>query len=353
MTRVLKLAILFAALFLLAAGAGCSHVIHAYDGDERPDAEVAKVFNTDEIRLVSIDERPIDDFVSAFRREHEPGKHVFHLLPGEHRIAVKYYRTLGDTAYETRWQESVNNVTLRHRFEPGRSYSFMVATVTLPTDPRPAPGAPVPAGVWRPMLVDRDTFAVVARPEGDLAAGAPPPSYSAPSQSPYAPPPPMSQQPYAPPVSQASPAAPAPAPAPAPTGLVSGVCTITGVAQAQTKKLGLVTAAGREVLLVPRTPRALKWIDAELEHRKPGLKLNPFPPNTPDEAEDDDKVRKVLGYGDGQFIFERVPLGEYLVVFEGHEPEVFVTATVSVHPGQTRIDGLKLSPPTPANAKSK
>src|SRR4029078_9870394 len=99
--------------------------------------------------------------------------------------------------------------------------------------------------------------------------------------------------------------------------------------------------AGREVLLVPRSPRVAKWVQEELKFRRPGLKL-PFPPNTPDEAEDDDKARKAIGYGDGQFVFERVPLGEYLVVFEGDEPEVFVTAEVSVHPGQTRICGHEL-----------
>jgi hypothetical protein len=103
-------------------------------------------------------------------------------------------------------------------------------------------------------------------------------------------------------------------------------------------------------LLVPHSPRVDKWVEQELKFRRPGMKL-PFPPNTPDEAEDDDKVRKAIGYGDGQFVFERVPLGEYLVVFEGDEPEVFVTAEVSVHPGQTRIDGVKLAPPASAASR--
>ena len=329
------------ALLALVAGTGCSHTIQAYDGDKRPDSEVAHVFNTDEIRLVRVDDHPIGDFAVSMRIENEPEKHRFDLLPGDHRIAVTYYRTITNSQYGREWQESVNNVTLRYSFEAGKSYSFLVHTITGPTDRRPKPGEPVPAGVWRPILIDKSSGAIVAEPEGDLggATAARPPQSS----------PPLQPQPYAA-ASPASPEASSAPPAPAPPGLVSGVTTITGVAQAQTKKLGLVTAAGREVLLVPRSPRVAKWVQEELKFRRPGLKL-PFPPNTPDEAEDDDKVRKAIGYGDGQFVFERVPLGEYLVVFEGDEPEVFVTAEVSVHPGQTRIDGITLAPPTTSPRK--
>ena len=325
---------LLALAVVTAGGAGCSHTIQAYDGDKRPDSEVAHVFNTDEVRLVVVDDRPIEDFVSSFRGENEPEKHRFDLLPGDHRIAVKYYRTITNSQYGREWQESVNNVTLRYPFEAGKSYSFLVHTITGPTDRRPKPGEPVPAGVWRPILIDKTSGAVLAEPEGDLAAAASRPPQSSPLQP----------QPYA-----AAPQASSQA-SPAPPALVSGVATITGVAQAQTRKLGLVTAAGREILLVPHSPRVDKWVEQELKFRRPGMKL-PFPPNTPDEAEDDDKVRKAIGYGDGQFVFERVPLGEYLVVFEGDEPEVFVTAAVSVHPGQTRIDGVKLAPPASAASR--
>jgi hypothetical protein len=318
-------AVLIAALALM--GAGCSHTIRAYDGDTRPDAEVAQVFNTDEIRVEVIDDRPIEDFASSFRSENEAEKHRFDLLPGDHRIAVKYYRTVRDTGYVREWHESVNRATLRYRFEPGKSYTFLVQTITGPGDRKPKPGQPVPAGVWRPILIDKTSGAIVAQPEGDLATAARAPNTL----------PPVTPQPYAPP------APPSVAP---PPGLVSGVCTITGVGRVQTK-LGLMTCAGREVLLVPRSPRVAKWVEEELRYRRPEPKW-PFPPNTPDEAEDDDKVRKAIGYGDGQFLFERVPLGEYLVVFEGDEPEVFATAEVSVHPGQTRIDGVTPAPPTGA-----
>ncbi|MEA2711935.1 MAG: hypothetical protein QOF78_4536 [Phycisphaerales bacterium] len=331
------------ALAVAAAGvAGCGHTIQVYDGDKLADAQVAHVFNTGEVRLVRVDERPIEDFVWSFRGENAPEKHRFDLLPGEHRIAVKYYRTIADSPYGREWQESVNNVTMRHAFEAGKSYSFLVQTVTGPSDRRPRPNEPVPAGVWRPFLIEKSSGEIVAQPEGDLAAGAPAPA-RAPQTSP-----PVAPQPYAPPQSGQASLAPAASPAPAsPDGLVSGVATISGVAQVQTKKLGLVTAAGREVLLVPRSPRVAKWIEEEIKFRRPGPKL-PFPPNTPDEAEDDDKVRKAIGYGDGQFMFERVPLGEYLVVFEGDEKEVFAVAEVSVHPGDTRIDGVTLAPPTAA-----
>ena len=327
MTRQ-TLTTLLTVMIVLASATGCSHVIRAYDGDKRPDAEVAQVFNTEEIRLVRVDERPIDDFVWSFRGENEPEKHRFDLLPGEHRIAVKYYRTIADTAYTRQWQESVNNATLRYTFEAGKSYSFIVHTVTGPGDRRPRPNQPVPAGLWRPMLIDKASGAIVAQPEeGPLAN----PMTSSPPAT-------VTPQPYV-----AATAAPPPPPPPA--GLVSGMCTVTGVAQVRTKKLGLITCAGREVLLVPHSPRVDKWVREELKYRKPGAKW-PFPPNTPDEAEDDDKVRKAIGYGDGQFVFERVPLGEYLLVFEGDEPEVFVTAPVSVHPGRARIDNVRPTPPT-------
>jgi hypothetical protein len=214
------------------------------------------------------------------------------LEPGVHRVAVKYSRPEGFSpmAQSIYVAESLNHQTVSYQFEAGKEYTLLVETTSGPIT---APRVGEAMGLWKALLAEKETNRIVAQPDTSPAPGAPAEVASA---------------------------------------STSGA-TVVGVAKFDTPA-GALNAAGREVLLVPKS-KAQEWV------RKKGKQLNGeafltlymAPPGwltkTPYRA---------IGYGEGSYQIANVPPGEYLAVmlFSTGYGEHLAAAEVTVTPGQAR-----------------
>lgn len=260
----------------LATTAGCASTVRCYTGNARHPNEVARVYTTGEVHVSAVD----GEWGRQLRRGNEytfaPPPKLIELPPGEHRLSVFYRRSEpGTMTSAAMHEESHNLMTIRHRFEAEKEYTFAVATIRGPTRPESEEmPPPEPVAVWQPVLVDKPSGAILAHLETDQAP---------------------------------------PAPARSSHG-----ATITGQAMLIDRHGAMRTATGREVVLLRNTRRNAYWVDKrawDYEHKE-GWFIRPRK-----LALDTEKLgsRHVLGYGMGQFQFDNVLPGEYLVLFEHGE----------------------------------
>jgi hypothetical protein len=314
------------ALVLLIAG-GCSHVIRAYDGPRLDAKDEVLVYETDELYLAAVDNTPISTYRARAHQNPRPPypwhPGVYALAPGDHRITVRFLKD-GDPNLG----ESLNPVTFRHVFRAGDRVTFDTRVVDAPRAPQHGAQR---VGSWLPRLVDRSTYAILEDQEGrgSLRTPAVPHEGFVSPQNP-APPPPHAFLPPKKPIT------PTPGLPPSESGtMVAGTATLR-------RQDGLVvTAAGRWVLLVPRTPEVLDWIAA----RRQATDNKHSPPAPAVVAA---RGLRVLGYGDGEFAFTGVQPGEYVLVFPATGNAAGVaSAEVSVRPGQPRTPDAVLTANAP------
>ena len=284
-----------ACVAVLVGASGCAKTVRAYDGPGLAEGQFATVRNGNDVYVEAIDGERVEGSPST------PWSYEYQLAPGDHRLAVEFYRSttvggaMGSTASVT--TRGVNLMTIRHRFEAGRRYSFGLLTT---------------AAGWEPMLVE-----LGGGPEGDrvvarMEVGLGPAEGTA-----------------------------GPARAGATPGPGAGGATVSGTAEVQAEGGMLYTAAGREVRLIPRTDAAEAWLGKLVERRR-----NPPPvpwPGPSEPAEVRSGGRRTMGYGTGQFAFEGVPPGEYFVVFDPQAPAAGVVGgVVTVRPGAGEVSGVEL-----------
>jgi hypothetical protein len=294
-----------AGLSLLVLSCGCANTQRLYEGNPLPATQVARVHNSNNVYVTAVD-----------GAELKPGyaNTCFELLPGEHRLVVMYYKVTGverqGDYIVTHSVHGNNQQTLRAPFEAGKEYEFAVETQDN-GNPRAEQGDSL--GLWKPMLVEKGGSKIIATPE-------------------IAPPPPMPRRA----VATASPTS-----RPAGTHSSSGT-SVVGVARQAFADGMVLTAAGRDVLLIPRTIQNEDWFEQRIV--RAGMKA--YQPI----GRDRDEVlarggRYVLGYGTGQFEFTDVPPGNYIVFFQivGKDVTWYPRAYVSVRAGQEQVNAGQLT----------
>ena len=289
---------------------GCGGTQRVYEGEKRPLADVARVYNSNGVQITSIDGIEVappskllwDDRWKTSAKENTS----FDLLPGRHRLTVWLDRFESqeqtyDTMIVTRLQAQ-NQMSLVYDFEAGKKYEFAVEIH------RKGVGGG-PTGEWKPLLIERGTDKIVAGPEDT-------PAVVSASAAPFA---------------RATPAA-------------STGASVSGVARLTFTDGTVVTSAGRDVLLLPRTPENLQWF----EQRVAGGRIKDHPLDRSREMVLQRSGRFTLGYGTGQFEFTDVPPGQYVAFFQASHAGYtwFPRADVTVTPGQRRVEAGYLAVPS-------
>jgi hypothetical protein len=181
-----------AALLILALPIGCQHRIKLYPGPNRDVSQIARVHNSSEIMVNAVDHQDIGPKLKFWQPETAYADFILELEPGDHRLTVSMNYVVPESGYWTTdaWghstyvvtspahvaQASANKMTLRHRFEAGKSYGFLVRSTQGPRlGPGPGVGSTI-GGTWEPLLVEEGSTTVLATPEIDLPSTIVPPA---------------------------------------------------------------------------------------------------------------------------------------------------------------------------------
>jgi len=275
----------FAALLILAATVGCQHRIKLYPGPKRDVSAIARVHNSAEIMVNAVDDQAIQSKLKFWQPATAYAGFVLELEPGEHRLTVSMNYVSPESGH---WitdaygngmyvvdspaqvvQLSANKMTLRHHFEAGKSYCFLMRTTKGPrSGPGPGVGSAID-GTWEPLLVEEGSTTVLATPETNL-----PPMVLPPASS-------------------------------------SGGNVVTGIAQIPQADGRIYTATGEQVSLLPAVPAVRIWLE----------KTNKFnhsfwawsAPKLPAELRK--QVRTTRPIAQGHYSFTDVPPGDYVVLY--------------------------------------
>ncbi len=292
-------------LIALMLAAGCQHYVQFYPGPHRDAPLIARVYQTDDVIVSRVDDTWVKKKLKLWQPVTDYPRTWLELEPGEHRLTVSkddiewedtsYWTTDSDgnsqyvsdyTPYVVRL--SANFMTMVYDFEAGKSYTFK-----LSSDPASQPSNGSGNGsadssnagklTWAPLLVESGSNVTLATRETK-----PPADW----------------------LNVAS----------------TNGATVSGQAAVELPDVTVITATGRRVMLLPDTDDAWAWIHKTDSYNVSKWKL--LAPSLP--AAVGKQTRMTVGIAQGQYRFDNVPAGSYVLVFPFKYNKVAYLSVVSV-----------------------